>query len=554
MAIERDLSDVNQDDFDTAEAKLIAAIREYNPTVDLRVGTSLRDLLLRQAALLNGYNEKLNEDLRNSQSLLAVSENPDLADDDVVDGILSNINVVRREGAPATGLVIVTVPNDERFTVPSNYLFTTASGISYGTTQSYRARPEGVYTGGLDELLITPHTTEDLAGSFYVLIPVTATDIGSNTNISSGVAMTVTESLVVGTTTQESYNNFTGGADEESLEELLARVPTALGQKSMESQQSIGSVLQGQFPSIREISAVGYGFEAQLRDKHNIFGSAMGGKTDIYVRQSTDPETQTYIVQADKVEDGVYTVTLTPDIAAGIQFVRSVTSPDVITPTTPLTSQLPVIGSYPFTFSRGTSGLDDSYHDFDTNNLSVETAYSSYQSVTLVVTDIPAVIEDGQAIWPDNLSLKVEVYVTKQIREIQTYVDDDLVRNLKADQVVRSFVPVMVSMTATLNEQPGESLDIDLIRQAVVDYINSKTFGDIVTVSQVDSVLHMFPIVTVKSLQLNAVTVDAANNIVQLFGPTLDINDVEAPEYLLNNTTAMFAADIRDIFITTTES
>jgi uncharacterized phage protein gp47/JayE len=554
MAIERDLSDVNQDDFDTAEAKLIAAIREYNPAVDLRVGTALRDLLLRQAALLNGYNEKLNEDLRNSQSLLAVSENPDLADDDVVDGILSNINVVRRAGSPATGLVIVTVPNAERFTVPEGYLFTTASGISYVTTQSYRARPEGVYTGGLDELLITPHTTDELTGSYYVLIPVTSSDIGSNTNISSGVAMTVTESLVVGVTTQESYNNFTGGADEESLTELLARVPTALGQKSMESQQSIGSVLQGEFPSIREISAVGFGFEAQLRDKHNIFGSAMGGKTDIYVRQSTDPETQTYLVQASKVEDGIYSVTLTPDIAAGIQFVRSVTSPDVITPTTPLTSQLPVIGSYPFTFSRGTAGLDDSYHDFDTNNLSVETAYSAYQSVTLIVTDIPSVVEDGQSVWPDALTLKVEVYVTKQIREIQTYVDNDLVRNLKADQVVRSFVPVMVSMTATLNEEPGESLDTDLIRQAVVDYINSKTFGDIVTVSQLDSVLHMFPIVTVKSLQLNAVTVDAANNIVQLFGPTLDINDVESPEYLLNNTTAMFAADIRDIFITTTES
>jgi hypothetical protein len=377
MAIERDLSDVNQDDFDAAEAKLIAAVREYNPTVDLRVGTALRDLLIRQSSVLNAYNEKLNEDLRNSQSLQAISENPELADDDVLDGILSNINIVRREGAPATGLVIVTVPNAERFIVPDGYTFTIASGLAYATSQSYRARPEDAFTGALDELLITPHTTDDLAGSFYVLVPVTATTIGSDTNISSGVAMTVTEALVVGTTSQESYNNFTGGADEESIEELLARVPTALGQKSMESQQSIGAVLQGQFPSIREIAAVGFGFEAQLRDKHNIFGSAMGGKTDIYVRQSTDPETQTYIVQADKVEDGIYTVTLTPDIAAGIQFVRSVTSPEVITPTTPLTNQLPVIGSYPFTFSRGTAGLGDSYHDFDTNNLSVETAFSS---------------------------------------------------------------------------------------------------------------------------------------------------------------------------------
>jgi hypothetical protein len=366
--------------------------------------------------------------------------------------------------------------------------------------------------------------------------------------------MTVTESLIVGATTQESYNNFTGGADEETVEELLARVPTALGQKSMESQQSIGAVLQGEFPSIREIAAVGYGFEAQLRDKHNIFGSAMGGKTDIYVRQSVDPETLTSIVSADKVEDGVYTVTLTPEIAAGVQFVRSVTSPDVITPTTPLTNQLPVIGSYPFTFSRGTAGLGDSYHDFDPNNLSVETAFSAYQTVTLVVTDIPAVIEDGQATWPDTIALKVESYRTKQIREIQTYVDDDLVRNLKADQVVRSFVPVMVSMTATLNEQPGEAIDTDLVRQAVVDYINTKTFGDIVTESQIDSVLHTFPIVTVKSLQLSAVTVDAANNIINLFGPTLDVNDVDAPQYLLNNTTAMFAADIRDIFVNTTES
>jgi hypothetical protein len=280
----------------------------------------------------------------------------------------------------------------------------------------------------------------------------------------------------------------------------------------------------------------------------------MGGKVDIYVRPSTAPETLTILATATKVSDGVYSVTLTPDVAAGIQFIRSVTSPDVITPATPLTDQLPVIGSYPFTFSRGSAGMDSSYHDFDVNNLSVETAYSAYQTVTLVVTDIPAIVEDGQSVWPDTLTLKVEAYVAKLIREIQSYVDSEVVRNLKADHVVRSFVPVMVSLTATLNESPGETLDTTAIRQAVVDYINSKTFGEIVTPSQIDSVLHTFPIVTVKSLELSAVTVDAANNIIPIAGPTLDISDVSVPEYLLNGTTAMFSADIRDIFITTTES
>ena len=554
MAIERTLSDVNQEDFDVAEAKLIAAILEYNPSVDLRTGTALRDLLIRQGAVLNAYNEKLNEDLRKTQSLKAVEENPELADDDVIEGILSNINVVRREGSSAVGLIIMTVDSQNFFTIPNGYIFETSSALQFKTLQSYRVRPTGSFTGALDELQLRPHTDADLAGKYYTIIPAQSVTVGSSNNISSGIALTTQTKLVVGEQTQESYNNFTGGADQETIEELLARVPTALGQKSMESEKSITSTLGGEFSTLRDLSAPGYGAESQLRDKHNLFGSAMGGKVDIYVKTADAPETLTVIQTANRISDGVYSFTLEQDTAPGAQLIRSITAPSTINPQSPLTGSLPIVGSYPFTVTRSTGSLGTTYHDFDENNLSVETAFSAYQTLEVVVSDVEPEVVDGQSVWPETLELKVEVYVPPLVREIQSYVDQEDTRNLKADQVVRSFVPFLVSVNATVIENPGTNLDTAVMQQALADYVNTKTFGDILTESQLECVLHNFDIVSVKSITFSAYTIDAGNNLINIIGPSMSIQDVKAPQFLVDVDTAMFTADVRDIFVTTVES
>jgi len=554
MAIERTLSDVNQEDFDVAEAKLISAILEFNPSVDLRTGTALRDLLVRQGAILNAYNEKLNEDLRNTQSLAAVAANPDLADDDVVEGILSNISVVRKQGTTSTGLVIVTVPSSSSFTIPNGYLFTTAAALAFKTLQAYRVRNATSFTGALDELQLRPHTDDAKIGKYYVVVPVVSAAVGVSYNISSGVALTVTNKLIVGVQEQESYNKFTGGTDKESIEDLLARVPTALGQKSMESQQAITSTLQTQFSTLRELSAVGFGAEAQLRDKHNIFGSAMGGKVDLYIRPTTSVDTLTLPVTATKASNGVYYFTITKDEAPGAQLIRSVTSPNSINPATPITPNLPIIGSLPFTVVRSTGPLGETYHDFDSNNLATETAFSSYQSLDVFVTDVPAVTVDGVTTWPATVELKAEVYVPPLIREMQGYVDNEDTRNLKADHVVRSYIPFFVSVDATVIEKPGVTSNTDDMREALIKYINSKTFGDILTASQLSCVLHTFDIISVKKLTFSAYTIDAANNVITLEGPAMSIEDVKVPQYLVDVDTAMFVADIRDIFVKAVEA
>jgi hypothetical protein len=557
MAIERNLIDVNQDTFDSAEAVVIALLKSNRSDLDLRRGTALRDLLIRAAAQFHAYNALLNDDLRNSQSLKVVAANPELADADTVDNILSNLGVIRRTGFLATGAALVTTSIQKDYFIPQNYTLQDAAGNIFATTQAFTVR---AFEAPIppNELELFPF--EDTSGNFFFILPLQAQTEGVAGNIEQGTVLAVTGQVITGVETAAAYIDFTGGAPEESITDVLTRLPTALSQKALESRLSISARLQDEFSSVLATSSLGFGSDLQLRDKHNVFRAAMGSRVDIYVRSFREPAVLLLEKTATKVSDGVYTFTIAASEAPGYYLIRSITSIDSVEPLGSPADTLPVFGSFPFTDVRSTTNLAQTAHDFDPANGVVETAYTVFQEAAITVQNIPAVVVGGSPTFPDTTRLKVEIYLPPNLVNVQGFVDGDAVANLEADHVCRGAIPCFVTLQATLFRSKGVVLDQDAIKTAVMELINGKHFNSILTASQVSSVLHSFDIIRVgledtgsTGLRMQGRVRGADGVLRSIAGDGLDINAIRDPEALVAPESVVFTIDRRNIFLTERE-
>jgi len=547
MAIERTLADVDQTVFAESEAKLITLLLAESPELDLRQGTALRDLIIRPAAQFHALNGQLNEDLRNSQSVKLIAENPEVADEDTLDNILANMGVTRQAGGFATGLVMVVVNVQKNYTLPVGYSFVDAAGTTFATTQDFsiRAFDEPIPP---NELALFPFTSADLAGKYYFLLPVQAAIVGTTGNIAQGTALGITGQAFTGIESASAYAAFSGGSAEETIEEVLARLPATLSLKAFESSVAISTRIQETLTNVVAVSSVGFGDDAQLRDKHNVLGVAVGSRVDVYLRTGREPQITILEKTATKVSDGVYTFSIAAAEAPGFYKIRGISSLEDVE-----SADLPIIGSFPFTEERSSSGTSGSFHDFDVNNLVVETAYTVFQTSTVTVTNVAPSIIDGAAVYQDTINLKVELYAPTNLVAAQAFVDNDALRNLEGDHLIRGAIPCFTSISANVFHKKEVEIDLTEVNQALADFVNSKDFGETVTASQISAILHQFDIVRVNELQLSGSIRAADGQELTLTGADIDPNLVRTPELLVTTDTVIFMQDTRDIFIITRE-
>lgn len=550
MAIERTLADVDQEKYDDSEAIIISTTVSEKPQLDARRGTALRDLLIGPAAQFHALNSLLNDDLRKTNSLKLVAENPELADEDVVDGILSNVGVTRKPGSAATGSVIFTVSDFKDYSVPQNYLVEDSAGNQFVTESGFSVLSADT-PATATEVELREFDSEEQAGQYFFVLPFVAAAVGAQANIEENTALTPRQ-LIVGVTQVTSYGSFSGGKGQETIEEVLARLPDSLSYTAIESANSISARLFADYSNVFAVSSVGFGNPSQLRDKHNALGVAVGSRVDVYVRTSYDPNIVILQKTATKVSDEVYQFTLNVEDAPGIYHVRGVSAVDSDGANTE-SGELPVVGSFPFTEEPEAVNITDTFHDFDANNSVVETAYSVFQRRIVTITDVPPVTVSGTPTYPDTITVKVEIYSPKSLDLLQAFFDDDTVRNIEADHVVRGAIPFFVTITADVFRLVDADIDFEEMKDRLVEFVNSKNFNDVLTVSQVSAVLHEFEIIRVGALSLEGEIRAADGTTRSLNGDVLDVGLISDPQVLLAPDTSVFMLDRRDIFLTDRE-
>jgi hypothetical protein len=287
----------------------------------------------------------------------------------------------------------------------------------------------------------------------------------------------------------------------------------------------------------------------QLRDKHYVM--AIGGRADIYIKSFSAMPVITLRKTATKVDNGTYSFTIQNNEIPGYYAIRAITNVDTILDSGVQFGSLAVLGSYAFTELR-TADITGTTHDFDVSQNYIETAYSSYQTSVVTVTGLEGTTS------ANTYELKVEVYVAPLVKEVQDYIDQSTVLNLFADLVVRCPVACMVTANITAY-QPASiaKYDPQELGQTVVDYINSTSFGHVLSTSQIiASLSSKYNITRIdmsasqSGLAISGSLRAADGSMLALSGGELNVASIQTPSLLVTPNTVLFSANPRDIHVT----
>ena len=548
------LSDITQEDFDSAVQTVISGIKAYNRKLDTRNGTVLRDLLVDPEAAVESVISGQIEEARKSSSLIRMKEAQDAGeeiDQSDVDAILSNFNITPSSGTKAKGLVKIVVSDGTiAYSVAEGTVFKTTDELEFVADAQVVAANFRLANPGINA---TTELYEGAAGYFF-LVPVTAVEYGSSGNIQQGTSLTP-ESQVSAFVMAEAYKDFDGGANVQSLGSVIKSIPSGLSIRGFVNKTAVEGMLRAEFDSgdfpMVAVSSVGYGNMAQRRDKHNVLGIGVGGRIDVYVRNFSDMFTITKTMKGVLVGSGKYRISVAPGEFPGACWIKSVSDPFTSEEGEDVVGSLAISEDPKETYR--TSDVAGTWHDIDPSNAS-EAFNTIWQGFEITLIDVPADEDDGSSgeAWSQERDFKVTMYCLPQAEALQAYVDRDDVRSVSTDVVVRCPIICNVSVNAVVHYDPKNPMDASMAKSMIRNYINGLGFVGRITRSDVVQILK----------NLGAVSVDMPNQDMLygslhdalgvghvLSGDALDISAIEDGEAMLSRDTVVFAAEERNIQI-----
>lgn len=454
------ISDLDPEKVAQIEAFLVAFVKDQFTSLDLSEGTVLRNILIRIAAILRGLDNEEIEILRNSMSVLAIEADPSAADDAMVDAIMSNFRLTRDPGALASGLVTIVILNNLTTQINVGTIFT-ANGLAFEITQSYVGvtDPAAVLTS--QQRLITRRND----GTYSFTVPVVATQVGEAYMIRQGNRFEITPppaGFIDATATQD----FTGGRDAETNQELIAQFKLALAPQVFSGRAQINSLLFNADPNLKATSIIGFGQAEMLRDRNNIFATSTGGKVDIYARTQALPETRIVRKTATLIDvTGIWQVSVTRDDYPGFYSVNAVLPLDAPSDE----GSLNIVEDIRGLDLTSTSGEFVPY----IGNL-IQGAYSRYQ--TAIVRFLDDDVPDGSVIGFTR-EYDVTLLGMPNIDGLQDLASSDLSRNPSADYLVRAPIPAFAAVALTVQYKEGTPVpDADAIKNSIAAAVNAINF------------------------------------------------------------------------------
>ena len=548
------VSDITQEEFDSAVQTVISGIKSSDPKLDTRLGTVLRSLLVNPEARIDATISKQIEYVRKASSLKLLKESRDSGEEvdaDDVNAVMSNFNITSSQGTYADGLVKISVADGTKtYTVAIGTEFKTIDELVFTATSTITAGEGGspLYKG---------------ASSYFFLVPVRANEVGMSYNISQGTSLTTNISLYtyIGS---EAYKSFNGGSDVSDLQDTIDRIKPGLSIRGFVNKYACEGMLRDEFDGggypIVACSTVGYGNTAQRRDKHNVFGVGIGGRIDLYVRNFGDIYTISKVVKGkiSRVYDNGtpirvdYSLDITPEEFPGSCWVKDVSSTGTVN------------SSLEFSCKRVSYGTDKTWHDFDISKDSSETFNTIWQGLSVTVKEVPpdndssnvgASSSESDDTWSEERLFNVSVYCLPQAIELQEYVDRDDIRSVSTDVVVRCPIICNVAVIANVVYDVDNPMDVTEAKDKIRKYINSLGFVKSLTRSEIVHILKDCGAVSVnldKKDMLYGTLHDALGIEYKLSGDSLDLNGLAEDAAMLTQDTAIFAVEPENIQITLT--
>jgi len=484
MAIEvGQLTDLDADKVQQAEELIAQMVQEDNPALDVKRGV-LKDLVWHYSGILAAANQENIDRWRRSSSLKEITEDPALADDDIVDGVLSNWGITREAGQAATGSITIIVDTLATATVSNGAIFE-ADGKEFAANASYVARTSTSSVTSETDRVLSPVGD----GTYSFTVEVTAVADGSASMINKDT-LAVPQVQISNFVKAFATSDFTGGIDAETNAALVLRQGEGVAAEAASNRVNDAALLRGdeRFENYLHLSVIGYGDAEMQRDQHSILPISFGGRTDWYARSQARPQkvgltkTATLI---GKTADGKgnWQIDVARDEAPGFYDVVSIVPKD----------DNEFLGTFDITSEiRGTDVSAISGELLPDIESASESAYSRYQTAVVQFKDSQtdtASLTVGASTQDYTVTLRAMPLVS----EMQTYVSNRDHRNHAGDILVKAPIPCFLSLSFTLNGAAGATLpDAFAVKDALADYVNNLGFCGRLHASDLLDIIHNF--------------------------------------------------------------
>ena len=520
-----------------------AWMRERHPEVELSRGV-FHDLVLYFNSVLNAAIQENISRVMQSNSLLAITQNPNLADPVLVDKVLSNFNLLRENGESATGEVVIIV-NQAIPTQISSSTKLTANGVDFYPARTFIGIPPGQDATATNARAMVASAN----GTFAFKITVYADSVGAAGNIPRGTKLVPD---IVPSNVADIYaaTDFTKGMDPPTNAEYIAKLPDGLSAKTIGGKKAFAALIRAQpeFKNIRHLSVVGFGDAEQMRDQHGLFPVSGGGRVDIYAQTHETAQqidnflTALYIGPAianDPTAGTIWQVAIDREQAPGFYGVTRIAKID-----DKQNSGYTVRSAVPGYNLAGTDYLPDI-------QTLEESAFTRYKTLMVQFVDVDT---SPLNLVPRKTTAEYSVTTIGMplIGQLQDFISSKDIRCRTADVLVKAAVPCFTNIGFKIRRAANEvNPDFAAIKAAIVTAVSKIGFAGQLSASVISNIAHQFLMGT-----QSVGSIDMFGKILRPDGEVVYIRDParlvvpDDPQHLVSPKTVVFLTTVDDIEIT----
>ena len=471
-------SELAKSKIDTMVAEMAQLIQEQHPEVELTRDV-FHDLVLHFNGLLNATIQENIDRVLQSKSLAQIISNPALSDPELVDQVLSNYNIVRDAGTPATGTITVIFNSPEQTELPLIGIYT-ANEVPFSLTDSFVVLPP-------DSIVTQPEVQRVMVpvgdGTYAANVSVYAMEIGVAGNVARGV--TVTPNFIPNNVlSMYTAADFIGGKDASTNEQYVGKLAVGLAAKTIGGRKSYESLILAQpaFQNTLHISVLGCGDAEQQRDQHSLFPISGGGKVDIYAQTNSRAVETDHMLLATYVGDQTWQVVLSRDTAPGFYEVTRISLPADL-----------ASSGYAITSEIRSADLSDLAFIPDVRFLH-ESAYTRYQTaiVRFTDTDTPRA---GLTAHTSKARYLVTTVGMPLIAELQDFLTSRDVRARGSDTLVKAAVPCFTKISFQIRVEAHAPITAEVelaMKRAIVKAVSAVGFSGQLHASLVTNAAQQF--------------------------------------------------------------
>jgi hypothetical protein len=525
------LTGLSQEKVEQARALLVQSLREKSPSLEFRRGV-IHDIIIHLESVIHAAQETYADKFRKSGSIKEISADPAMADNTLVDAVLSNFLITRKVSNRSTGSIIIKITDPVLLVVAQGSSFTYLSK-SYSVTSSFSTK-----INATDVFLPTDRLLNYTGDGYYSFtVEVQSDDVGEAFSLPQGSPLSPNFDIP-GFISAHALNDFFSGKAEETNKELLLRLKDGITSDGFSNKSAIASLIKKNYPTVMDVSAIGFGDPEQIR-YHGIMPISEGGKLDLYIKSEGTPANINIDVSAVligfRVEGEVWQASIPASKAYNFyDIVRVVKKEEE--------ANFGIVNGYGvLSISRSydvTLSGDEFIPEIEKP---IEGAFSKYQTATVTFLDT-----DNEGVSPlgSRANYSLTLRYQRNVKEIQDFLNSPTVRPMSFDVLVKGAIPLDLKIAIIIsNRDPSYVVDNSVISYAVSSYVNNLKINQPLYKSDIISVIH-----GLLESEQSVVSVDMRGKITY---PTGAVKYINSPDVLTipNDTQNMVTSRTTAIFL-----